>query len=190
MEEPRNEKPESSTGATESELVKQKDTVKFEMLLTFDSSAKRSSVFVSGRIKAFFFNRWTEKCCIFNSVPEKPLYLPEKGFVSLTLVPRNVSPNHVEKHDAPRSVGRIRLRGKILQSDWLCRNSCNGEQMACRQCTRPSPAPVAISRIEKAWLREARLQRRSDIPEITSLTSLMQALWRAGANNHVILLMV
>ena len=27
--------------------------------------------------------------------------------------------------------------------------------MACRQCTRPSPARVAISRIEKAWLREA-----------------------------------
>ena len=29
--------------------------------------------------------------------------------------------------------------------------------MACRQCTRSSPARVAISRIEKAWLREARL---------------------------------
>ena len=28
--------------------------------------------------------------------------------------------------------------------------------MACRQCTRPSPARVAISRIEKAWLREAK----------------------------------
>ena len=28
--------------------------------------------------------------------------------------------------------------------------------MACRQYTRPSPARVAISRIEKAWLREAR----------------------------------
>ena len=27
--------------------------------------------------------------------------------------------------------------------------------MACRQCTRPSPVRVAISRIEKAWLREA-----------------------------------
>ena len=27
--------------------------------------------------------------------------------------------------------------------------------MACRQSTRPSPARVAISRIEKAWLREA-----------------------------------
>ena len=27
--------------------------------------------------------------------------------------------------------------------------------MACRQCTRPSPARVAVSRIEKAWLREA-----------------------------------
>ena len=29
--------------------------------------------------------------------------------------------------------------------------------MACRQCTRPFPARVAISRIKKAWLREARL---------------------------------
>ena len=31
--------------------------------------------------------------------------------------------------------------------------------MACRQCTRPSPARVVISRIEKAWLREASLSR-------------------------------
>ena len=31
-------------------------------------------------------------------------------------------------------------RVKILQSDWCCRNSCNREQLAYRQCTRPSPA--------------------------------------------------
>ena len=37
---------------------------------------------------------------------------------------------------------RHTLRGKIqiLQFDWLCRNSCNREQVAYRQCTRPSPA--------------------------------------------------
>ena len=48
--------------------------------------------------------------------------------------------------------------------------------MACRQCTRPSPARVAISRIEKAWLREAineraysvECERQRVMPETTA----------------------
>ena len=91
-----------------------------------------------------------ERLCVFNSSTGEIPSLFDWAVGS-----QKVSPNHVEKLAAPKSVGGITSRGKILQSDWLCRNSCNGEQVACRQCTRPSPARVAISRIEKAWLREA-----------------------------------
>ena len=37
-------------------------------------------------------------------------------------------------------MGGYTSRVKILQSDCCCRNSCNREQLAYRQCTRPSHA--------------------------------------------------
>ena len=37
--------------------------------------------------------------------------------------------------------GRYTWRGKILQSDWSCRNSCNREQVVLRHFSRPSPPP-------------------------------------------------
>ena len=43
-------------------------------------------------------------------------------------------------------------RVKILQYDWCCRNSCNREQLAYRQCIYKA---FSRARIEKAWLREA-----------------------------------
>ena len=62
--------------------------------------------------------------------------LTERSEVCDSLSVRVSVGSHAFSRNARRNTSRV----KILQSDWCCRNSCNGEQLAYRQCTRPSPA--------------------------------------------------
>ena len=58
----------------------------------------------------------------------------------------------------------------------MCKNPA---KLAYRQCTRPSPARVAISRIEKAWLREARYDPGRDdfTSKLTSVGFVLKQSW-------------